>query len=1620
MMSAPGRIFLKKKTVNVWAASLLLGFLAGTMFLYSGQRSELTGAGITYFQNFSRKDYDGQPQNWCIARDKRGIVYSANQGAVLEFDGVSWREITIPNKTARSLATDEKGTVYVGGINEIGFLTPGPGGSLEYQSLVKHLEKKHRRFGYVWRILSTKEGIFFWTSKFLLRWNLIKMQVWETDTFFDTAYVCSGKLYVRQRGKGLFEIKGEIKGNNLEPLPGTSRFVDEKIYTIAPYDSRRLLIGTNQGGLFIYDGKKTVPFPTEADDYLKKNGLYHGIRLSPSRKEFALATRRGGLVIIDSQGSVKALYNKSSGLLNDNVKFVYQDSGGTLWLALENGMAKIEYLSPFSIYDRRSGLPGQVRSVTRHGSHNLLYAGTGEGLYVSRSGSRFLPDNRLSTPCWSLLSTGVSLLAATENGVYRLTGTGKNEIIKKKSFVLSRSRKDKNRIWAGTLQGLVSLYLTGRQWREEYSFKETKAEIRSIVEDKQGNLWLGTRLKGVFKLVPAYGRLNADPVVKQYDTTHGLPPGEVHIFWAAGRVIVGTGKGIFRFDEKKQSFMPDTALGGEFAGGENGKSVFRLTQDSNKNIWFHSNGRNFKAAPRLKGTCIIERKKFLRIRLARVETIYPDPDGRYTWFAGTDGLIRYDSHVEKDCDTAFQTFIRKVWIDGQLVFNGYKSPGAVVPVIPFRKRNLRFGFAAPFFEAGSETLYQCFLEGYSRHWTAWSKETRKDYTNIEPGLNIFRVRAKNIYGNVSHEAAFQFRVLYPWYRSWWAYLAYILLFLLLLYASGKWRSLKHEKEKQQLEGIIELRTKEINRKNEQLLEMANIKTRFFANISHEFRTPLTLIMGPLEHILSQNPDKEMTVKANLMMRNSRRLLNLVDQLLALAKADSGKLKLAASPQNIVALVKSIAMCFESLAQQKNIELRFHEVEENIPVYVDPEKLEKIISNLMSNAFNYTPEGGKVTVSIQPVTQAVGFDHGCVEISVRDTGSCIPAHQLPHIFDRFFQAEGSDTRQGTGIGLALVKELVEIHQGKIEAHSICSEDQTRGSKFTVYLPMGKEHLKPEEMAGAEVRQWHPPPPKPIEQEPVDQHPAAEAKTGAQKEKPLVLVVDDNADVRTHLQNCLTPGFNVVEAADGKAGIMEAKSIIPDLILCDVMMPGTDGYEVCRILKADILTSHIPIILLTAKAGRESELEGLETGADDYIAKPFSSAVLLVRINNLIQLRRQMQLEQTSRMALRPDTIRVSAIDDKFYNTLRETIDLHIKDPDFNVEALTRHLNMSQASLYRKVHALTGHSPTDFIRFYRVKRGAQLLLAGAGKVSVVARNVGFSNTSYFRKCFKAQFHCSPADIATASANSTNGSDPGTIPCVSPAPGQEVVLVVEDNEDTRHYIRESLEPYYRVVESENGSQAIARAMEIIPDLMVSDIMVPGTDGYELCAILKKDIRTSHIPIVLLTAKASEQSIIRGLETGADDYIIKPFNTEILQARIKNLIGLRAHLQDKRKRELELLPTKTSPSKIDRGFLEEVNAQIEKNLSEPEFKVKQLAEKLYIGSATLYRKMQALTGEVPSSYIRSYRLRKAAELLAGGAGSVTEVAFEVGFTSRAYFSLCFKEKFHRLPSTFKDVSSP
>lgn len=682
---------MRVKRKNISAAILLLGVLFMIPQNLYGQN-----AGFKYFRNYTPEEYDGHPLNWCILQDKRGIIYVGNQGGVLEFDGVSWRKIKVPNMTVRSLAIDDTGTIYVGGRNEIGYLAPDSKGELVYQSLLDYIDKDKKYISNVQKILVEKDTIYFCNFRIHFRWNARQKKM-EEPLKADIAgysrafFICDGKLFARENKFGLMQLEGD----ELKLIKGGDLFAAKAIYMMVPYDptAKKLLIGTRSNGLYIYDvveGITPAPFPDEVQNYIKENMLSHGRQLSSG--DFALATLRGGLIIIDYRGRKKHMFNKDSGLQNENVKHVFEDAQGNLWLGLNVGISKIEYNSPISVYDDRSDLTGYIVSVTRHGPNNDLYVGTSSRLYYLASSDsisapgKFRPVPDIDGVRFSIISIADSLLVATWNGVYQVeTKKSINRIViedlsYEDLFFLLKSKKDSNRIWVGMRHGLLSLYLnkeTGN-WAEEHCFAKIFGRIDGIVEDKKGNLWLETfslaRGRGVSKLdFPGKGTINKY-VVTRYDTSNGLPTKEVGAFLAADHVLFSTEKGLFRFDEKNKVFIPDFTLGDEYAGGEKGKQVFHIVEDKNKNIWFNSNRRIHQAISQPDGSFVIHSKPFLRLPPSWMLEIYPEDDGNTIWFATKrDGLIRYDTKIKKKCDFDFPVIIRKVATHGKLIFGGYKT-----------------------------------------------------------------------------------------------------------------------------------------------------------------------------------------------------------------------------------------------------------------------------------------------------------------------------------------------------------------------------------------------------------------------------------------------------------------------------------------------------------------------------------------------------------------------------------------------------------------------------------------------------------------------------------------------------------------------------------------------------------------------------------------------------------------------------------------------------------------------------------------------------------------------------------------------------------------------------------
>ncbi|MCP4154923.1 MAG: response regulator [bacterium] len=1630
----------------------------------------------------------GLPANsiYAIRQAHNGYLWIGTQEGLVKFDGLNFQIYNttntprLKNNIIRALYEDNAKTLWIG--THAGGLTAYKNGVFttypieKYKSLEKISSLSEDKQGNLW-IGSLSSGL----TRIGKNRHIDDIANYTTSRGLPDNRVTS--LHKDKKGDlwavtatGIIKI---IKPGRFEPHTSRAGIphyhtacLNVTLTVTAPGKNKQeLWVGTANHGLYCLTDSTTTRLGIA-------EGLPHPTvtRLYEDRmKNIWVGTDGGGLTRV-THGRLSTLRAKN-GLADGFVSALYEDNEGSLWVGtLDGGLHQLTD-SKFITYTTREGLPDDYVLCTYQDRAGTLWAGTKGGLCRLEKDKWLtapIPRNDLESTVVTSLGEddSGSLWIGTPAGLLRLKAGKLQSYTGQKGlsnlFIKCIRNDNRGNTWVGTEKGLNKFDKKNNRF-SSFTTADGLAgnAIQCLYPDSKGSLLVcsGNGLNRVKD-----GQITAMELGPGFDKLHFQCIHEDN----QGTLWFGTDSGLVRFKNNRAitythrhgltenniySIMEDH-FGCLWTAGRNG--ISRITK---KELAAFSRGEISQINPRT-----YNEKDGMRSRWSTGQACHTrDHHDHRLWFPTSVGVTSIRPGSVKKNPPNIPLIIEKLIVDGESVpLQPNTAVGGPVRLAPGKKR-MDFYYAAVSFVNPGKITFKTKMDGYDPLWIKRDTLRTATYTGLRPGLYTFNVKACYPGGVWNgNETTLTFYLKPFFYQTTWFYVTVALMVCLLIFSGYRFRvrQLKHkarelgllvkkrtgdlEKQKRQLEEahqklqhtkeLIESKNLQLEEQSKQLKESDKSKSRFFSNISHEFRTPLTLIMGPLEQILSEKPGKKMKAKASLMLRNSRRLLNLINQLLELAKFDSGKFKLQFSNHNITPFINNIVQCFESLAQQNNINYTFECQEKKIFLYCDLENLERIITNLLANAFNYTPKGGGITLSLKSAGISETYPGGSAEIEIRDTGTGIPSNQLPHIFDRFYQGSGKHGygRKGTGIGLALTRELVELHHGQIRVESDCPPGESGGTCFFISLPMGNVHLAPGEVAETAASQPYRPSYDAYEDHRIEKDDRPDEKdtdtTGVAEDvkKHIVLVVDDNPDVRSYIKNALEGEFNIIEAADGTGGIEEARRTVPDLIISDIMMPKTDGYELCKTLKTGTATSHIPIILLTAKIGEADVLAGLQFGADDYITKPFNTRVLAARVRNLVEVRARLQLKRRNQMVMLPQELPVLPVDDKFYRELTGFIETHIKDHQLTVQTLTKAMGMGRTTLNKKVRAITGESPNKFIRNYRLQRAAELLKTYRGNIADLAEQVGFGDFSYFTGCFKERFQRLPSQYRAAHiegglAGGEEGEETQTVETDKPGPEKaaaetvpgpdgekELVLVVEDSEDARGYIREALEPDYRVEDAAGGRQGIDAALAGIPDIIVSDIIMPETDGYELCRTLKSDSRTSHIPIVLLTGKVSDGSVVAGLETGADDYVTKPFNPEILRARIANLINLRRHLQLKRTRVMTLEPDREKASALDEEFYRDLQRVIEKNLDDSEFGVEELCKKLYMGRSTLYRKISALSGETPSEFIRSYRLKRAAQLLRTKPGSVLEVTVKVGFSSSSYFARCFREKFHQLPSEY------
>ena len=1112
---------------------------------------------------------------------------------------------------------------------------------------------------------------------------------------------------------------------------------------------------------------------------------------------------------------------------NPNVPASFQksfmDNSGLYWLFGRPGFHKespktrqIELLkndpkNPFSI-------PSDTIMQLFEDSRKRLWVGTESGIAIKKPNGNFqqiataknvVPISLSYYNKFYEDSQGTLWLGSNGQGLYRYQEAQEKF---EKVAIISNVNYQKDKLKVGAIQEdsdgslWVSVYNRGvylldrstGEIREKYELANKEEHglfsdgITHLFLDSRGAIWLGDgwdNSLGLFKYIQKEKRFKH----YGYDPKDSLSMGSNEIRFITdddlGRMWVGTDGGLNRYDHERDVFYRNT--------NSNMPSINSYAKAKNGKLWISTYSGDGLAlvGPGVNDVAFFgESKGLLHNDIYESSELVSDDLGQL-WLPTARGLSVFDTKT-----TSFKNYFNKdgfqkypefflgslkthdgdIWMGSgqgsglnrirpkELIKKDSTPPSVVITAMGinttsydapdgtlFKKavaytdaislnhnqKDLSFEFVALHYLRSADNLYSWKLENYDTEWTLASKDRQASYTNLSPGTYTFRVKGSNADGIWNEEgASIEISIKPPWWATWWVYLGYFIIFAGSVFTLYRFQL---QRRLQQAEAV-------------RLKELDAVKTKLYTNITHEFRTPLTVIMGIAQQLL-EHPKEHFKEGMNMIVRNGQNLLSLVNQLLDLRKLETGNLNLQYRQADIVSFLKYITESFHSLGENKGVQIHFLSDGEQLEMDFDETRFQQIISNLLSNAIKFTPKGGHIYIS-------TGAKDDRFILKVKDTGMGIAEADQPHIFDRFYQSDDSHTRQGegTGIGLALTRELVKLMEGTIEVRSY----KGKGAEFEITLPIRNVSAIGAPIKGTIVSRSTTAIKKPV----LNQHSppsvfisSADKNTNSTQEKPLVLIADDNEDVLTYTASCLHKEYAIAIAKNGQECEDMAFDLTPDLIVLDVMMPFKDGFEVCKALKTDQRTSHIPIIMLTAKADLDSKLEGLGQGADAYLTKPFDKKELLLRIKNLLELRRQLQqyyrtsldvgFSEADAITPPPDQEDeqigddnksiplANSLDNAFVIKVRKEIEAHLDDSDFDVEKLCRSVALSNSQVHRKLSALTGLSATHFIRYVRLVKAKELMIDSRFKIAAIAIDCGFNDAAYFSRVFKKEFGMTP---------------------------------------------------------------------------------------------------------------------------------------------------------------------------------------------------------------------------------------------------------------------------------------
>jgi len=1050
-----------------------------------------------------------------------------------------------------------------------------------------------------------------------------------------------------------------------------------------------LWLTTLDDGIIKYDPKKTR-FGLYQYDKNSMNAMPEGNIFSIFEDKnhiLWIGTHESGLFKLDRNTGEIARFmydeNKPTGINNNTVLCFCEGSDGILWFGGLGGLSRLDTkTNVFEAFTHNEDDPNTISSnhimSIYKDDNGILWIGT-----INGGLNRFDPREGVFRNYIDRIEDSLNVPVRS---VLHVTGNAKGVL------------------WVSSFEGLFKM-IPDKNGRPvelkhyKYSFENSAGlssnNIRMVVEDKSGFLWIATEGGGL-------NRLNiSDETIEIYTTEDGL----------ASNIIEG-----LEFDDK----------GNLWIGSHNGLSKYIPSSDI-----FH----NYSQSDGLQSNVFSMGSHF---RSKKGEMFFGGETGINYFYPG---LVSHNTKVPS------------IVIERLSLINKQDNSGKTFPelrmsgdssriVLKHNMNYLAFEFTALNYTNTERNHYKYRMIGLGEDTIYSGTRRYADFHDMKPGNYTFWVTGSNNDLVWNEEGvSLNFVIKPPWWRSKLAYAIYILLFALLITAYVRKRTKNLKKIQKELEKRVEERTREIKERDARIMEMDRMKTRFFANISHEFRTLVTLIINPLEAFASDTRfDKKDQGKLAMIRQNGQRLLNLVNQLLDLSKLDGGKLKLKLQNDNLTKSLNLTLSLFRSLAEKKGITYYYEIPEYDLIAYFDSDKLDTIINNLLSNAFKYTPSEGEVSCTVQYINSEAGQEEDLVTIAIWDNGPGVEEDKLSFIFDRFYQADDYNKvdSKGTGIGLSVAKEYIDLLHGDINVESKTG----KGLSFKLIVPLGIKHL--EESEYEIIAQL-----KDIKQKPAGDIISVESESAIPKQDHYhsgrgvsILIVEDHEGLRTFLREQLERDYTIFEANDGEEGLIKAIKLIPDIIISDVMMPGLDGIELCEKIKTNERTSHIPLILLTAKADIDDRLTGLESGADDYIIKPFNMDEVNVRIKNLVNQRKLLRKRYSGSLNNSSDELTFNSYDINFIDRVATIVENHITDFEFSVKDLQDKTGMSHTQLYRKLFALTDMSPSKFIRTTRLKHAIRLLEQGDDNVSSVAFRSGFNNLSYFTKCFKELTGVSPS--------------------------------------------------------------------------------------------------------------------------------------------------------------------------------------------------------------------------------------------------------------------------------------